>query len=681
MAKDYYAILGVLRDASSDDIKKAYRELAPKFHPDFHPGDRGSEEQFKEVQEAYDVLSEPEKRKEYDQVDNQWKNADSEPQPSAGPSTVDVGSELNVAGTPHEALQFPSSERRWAWSVALLAVALTMFPYLVGWAIRGDRVFTWLGQNILDACVYLSWTRQAADGHLIVRNLFTTDPQHGMAMNPLFLVLGAFARLTGIPLVGVYHISRLVFGFLLLVVVWEFIRLIVADDRARRFAFLCVVFASGLGWLPIGSYLIDEAPIDRWQPEAVTYLSLYLSPLFCFSMLLQVAIFALLVKGERAGKARFAVGAGACGFLLGLTHSYDVMSVAAVWLAFLVVRLSMPAFRAGSADSRGRPFDAGPPMRALIAGAIALPAVGYVYLQYRSETVFRARADFPTSTCSFRWIVAGYGLTLVLAMVGACVRRLRRVDDPEWTTGPDVLPFLVVWAVVNAAVAYIPISFQRKLLQGEHFPIAILAGIGTAYLVRRLSTAFGRRVPFAPSALILVLALAPSNLRFLLRDIANFQHDESEVSILHPYLKRGEVDAMNWLNANAPRDAAVQPLLKIRTLPDGRIKLEDMTLATRAPGYLDRAVYFGHYGETPDAKGKLTGLTRLVFNIRDTERLETLRAMRVRYIVFYQKDRSDPAAPAIAPFFRGLAPAPRYLRLVHSNPDADVYEFVARTTE
>ena len=71
--KDYYNVLGVGKHAGQEEIKKAYRKLAVKYHPDKNPGNKNAEEKFKDISEAYEVLKDPEKRKQYDELGANWK--------------------------------------------------------------------------------------------------------------------------------------------------------------------------------------------------------------------------------------------------------------------------------------------------------------------------------------------------------------------------------------------------------------------------------------------------------------------------------------------------------------------------------------------------------------------------------------------------------------------------------
>jgi len=82
--RDYYGILGVSRSASEGEIKSAFRKLAMKYHPDKNPGDKTAEQKFKEINEAYKVLSDPRKRKLYDQLGPNWQDGDNFRPPPGG---------------------------------------------------------------------------------------------------------------------------------------------------------------------------------------------------------------------------------------------------------------------------------------------------------------------------------------------------------------------------------------------------------------------------------------------------------------------------------------------------------------------------------------------------------------------------------------------------------------------
>src|SRR5882757_5818963 len=94
--KDYYATLGVNKSSSEKEIKQAYRKLARKHHPDVNPGDKTAEAKFKEINEAYEVLGDPEKRKKYDELGSNWKMYEQAGAPGGPGAAPGAGGAWNV---------------------------------------------------------------------------------------------------------------------------------------------------------------------------------------------------------------------------------------------------------------------------------------------------------------------------------------------------------------------------------------------------------------------------------------------------------------------------------------------------------------------------------------------------------------------------------------------------------
>lgn len=552
---------------------------------------------------------------------------------------------------------------RWfAWTVVGV-VALTSAPYLFDWSLQGASPlygwYSWFAFNATDGCVYLSWMRQYADGAWTHRNLFTTLPQSGHQLNLLFLVLGKLAALTALPLMAVYHLARLGSIYMVFWVLRRFLRSLGMQDTERRWALVLVAFSAGLGWVP-GLWERDFAgPVDVWQPEAITFLSLYLFPLFGVGLALILAFLYCLLQAERNQSLRHAALAGLWGLLLANVHTYDILSAAAVWLAFLAACriLRLPDI----------PFD-----RAMLSRqvAAAVPtAVGLLHMAWvmRTESVFAKRVGVPTPSPAIWWVLLGYGLLIPLAAAGAILWRNRARAREE--TAPIGLVLLGVWAFVNVLVAYLPAPFQRKLLMGAHVPIAALAAVAVAALVPRLS--FRIRLPVLVAGM---LVLSLSNLRFIVRERGSLRYGAETV---RAFLTEGEAEAAEWLRRNVPPEAIIQPLPWIAVDPSGRYGFVDTTLACYVPGLTGHAVHAGHWGETPDF-GRTMGqwLRFLLPETPDTWRKELLRTTGVRYIVFSQK-RPDTRDEAIASVLQNtpalMAP---YLRRIEnaSNEDVDVFE-------
>ena len=488
-------------------------------------------------------------------------------------------------------------EMRAVLAVAAVVMAVTLLPYMAALrsAAPGD-VFGGFIWGVDDGNVYLSWIRQASEGHLLLANQYATDPQNPHFFNVFLLVAGLICRLSGLAPIYVFHGLRVVGGVFMLGAFYWLVSLLTRDRHIRWAALGLVALGSGLGWAVV---LLEEAgvhvglrPVDvglgwQTQPEAVTFVSALLNPLFITSMGLICLTLGHALRAVEENRLRSAALAGVLLLVLGNIHSYDIFAVhvtLGAWLLYGVVT---------------RRYELGP--AAFIYAVIfliGLPAPLWSYWAANQDPSYLVKAWTPTLSAGCVNYVVSYGLLAILAAVGAwaAFRRRRQTFDAEDLgeyVPPDLLKFAVFWAIANSVVLALPVSFQRKLVEGLHMPVAILAGVGIVYLARlltrraaeegRLQTVRERMVLTIIGAIVLCL---PSNALFVSQCLGHVKtNNEQLLHVLAPpiYLSADYAEAVGWLGANARA---------------GEVVLSSSLIGNHIPAAAPCTVYVGHWAET-----------------------------------------------------------------------------------
>lgn len=506
-----------------------------------------------------------------------------------------------------------SSEIRWVLGWAIAIVMLASLPYLFGLGITPPGYhFLGYAHNIDDAAVYLSWMRQAADGHFYIRNLFTNEPHAAKAFNVLFLSMGLKARLLHIPLTWMFHLTRVVLGVALILMIWQFAKLFLRDSEQRRMLIPLVGLSSGIGWM-IPNVRMPVSSVDMWQPEANTFLSIYLNPLFLAGMLLMLGTLYFLVLAERTGKGRHPVLAGVCLLLLGNIHTYDVLTVAVVWTGYVLLK--------GYAQQNVSRQVIG---LTVLAAVIALPSVCYQIWVYRADEVFRARANTLTESPVIWSFFAGYGLLLLGAAFGAVVSTRRtNVDPAQLGVAPEQegevfwrrlaanpMLILIAWAILGFLLPYTPVAQQRKLVMGLHIPLCVLC----AYVLPGIIDRVPRALRNLALGAVLVL-LAGSNIRFLAADMSLLTEAKTPPNYA-PFISDQQLSAMDYLRKHAgPHDTILAP----------------PSFALFVPGIAGKQVYYGHWSETPGYPEKIRAWFE--FEQDADVREELIKKSRASYVV------------------------------------------------
>ncbi len=526
-------------------------------------------------------------------------------------------------------------------------VGSTVIPYAIASRAAGPaRVFAGFIWGVDDGNVYLSWVRQAAEGRVLLRNQYTTKDQSPHFLNVFLLALGRISRWTGLPPLTVFMGSRLLAGACCLLSFYAFMAGLTRNRTVRWLGLILAGISSGLGWLVVvtgkggelfpGVTLLPMDVADGWQaqPEAIVFASILLNPLFAFSLGLVALTAACALRMASPRGWTPAVGAGLILLLLGNVHGYDIFALHAtlfVWLA-----CSAATGRIGWGRAAGQ---------YLVVLILSVASPAWALLAARADPAYTAKINTPTLSARPLDVAVGYGLVLVLAVWGAWrvsqaglagpTRRNRgalalllglgvaglvaqQAGAPTaWLqTAVLVLPLVAVivalgrhdatdaqfralfpllWAACGAAVIYLPVSFQRKLMEGLHLPLCALGAVALEAVV-----ANGVRPPVLSRPLrllvvgALLVATTPSNLLLVSDCLRHVRADNRTllgVRLPPAYLSRAELAAMDWLAAHTGEEDIV---------------LSSSLTGSHIPAHARCRVVVGHSAETLDFPGYLT---------------------------------------------------------------------------
>lgn len=344
------------------------------------------------------------------------------------------------------------------WKTGSFFLLCVLSPALIGFALQGgERVFTGLsGLAQADYFSYLAWAKQAQEGRWLLRNLYTPGADQATLWHPLFLAVGRTARALHWPLPWAVMIWRVVVGVAFLVMAYRWVFFALTDEAERRVGWLLFLFASGAGGaMALLGFISPENawyPTDLEVPEQNAFLTmLHGFPLHALSQVLMVQ--GLLCAWHVVQKRQPGALLGMCAalFLLAWVHPYDLVLVFAllIFLAWL--------YRRNLAC-------AGVLMLGVVAVLSVLPAAIHHLVNLQSNPSVSAWIETKKQSAPPVAYLLGLLPFLVLAFLSKPDR------SSQW--------FCTGWVFWSLLLVFSPLSFQRVMINGIHFPLAALAAPG-----------------------------------------------------------------------------------------------------------------------------------------------------------------------------------------------------------
>lgn len=454
-------------------------------------------------------------------------------------------------------LKAAAQQRPWLWPVvvSVLLMGVTSIPYLYGfWTTPQDQVFSGIVYNVHDTAQYLSWMREAQNA-VFIENRLTSEPNPAIFFNLHWWLPGRLAGWLGLSSMQIYHLYRLAAIPFCVAVIYWLAGLVLSNRRQQIYAFGLTIFASGLGWIwVIHKYAVGLPdvlyPTDIYTAPGNTFYTFMVSPHLTLSLGLTLWAIGLAFQAHRQQSWGYALAAGLVSLVLGFGHIYDLVTVWSALGAFGLVIL----LRNGLRQTLKSFF-----MLSSVV-VLSLPAAAYfAIVSSNANPIWQQALAQYDNLNAFTPDPAHLLILLGWPLIISIVTFRGFVPLPE---KDERYLFIAAWFLANMLIIYLPLKFRIMLLAGLQFPLAVLTTIALfKYIIPWLAAQqlkLGQRtLPLGPPARtwlpVLLLALVlPANLYiFGWRMLDMSRHD-------YPFfLYRDDLDAFEWLENNADREAVV----------------------------------------------------------------------------------------------------------------------------
>lgn len=432
--------------------------------------------------------------------------------------------------------------------------------------------------NSQDTYTYVAFIEQAKQEKIIFENLFTTDKQTPSLLRPSYLIIGKLASFSNLSGIGAYHTARIFLSVIFLIIGYKFLCKFFEDSTKRIIAFAILLTSSGLGFV-LNKIIANSS--DLWIPESNTFLSLAEPPHFILSQTLMVAGFLTFMKYLEKKKLVYVFFSTVIFFLLAFEHPLNLIVIAPT--IFFTAYLSKTGL-----------------IQSLFLTFLSSFGILYQVTQTLTNPVLKSWQVEHLSPSPINYLT-GFGLLIPLAIIGA--EKFLRENAP-WKK------LILIWTSATVILIYLPNDFQRRMIEGVHIPLAILAIAGLFGVAEMFKGKWYLWIIYSS-----VIFLSFGSFYSIQNDFAKIGTDS--IQSYYYSISKAESEGMKWLRNNTNGNDGI---------------LANWFYGNIIPGLTGRRVYLGHKAQSGNIDQKIYLINSFLLDADHANAVNFLKTNRINYI-------------------------------------------------